>query len=302
MFVRFDQRGNGLSEREPSSFAFARWIEDMEAVVDAVGLQSFDIFGASQGAACAIAYAAKHPERVRRLVLYGGYVRGQMLRDESPGAIEEAHTLLHVIRLGWGRDDPAFRRVFAMKFMPDSTSEEQKAFDELARVCTTVNNAVRLIEEFFRIDVRSQAKEVRCPTLVIHCRGDQRAPYNEGLLLGSLIPDARFVTLESNNHILLLSEPAFRQFANEVHTFLGSSAGAKDSPSAFGQLTTRENEILERIAQGLDNAQIAAHLSLSEKTVRNHITHIFDKIGVENRSQAIVLAREHGLGQQSRPS
>ncbi len=298
--VRFDQRGNGLSEREPPSFAFPRWIEDMEAVVDAVGLEAFDLFGASQGAASAIAYAAKHPQRVRRLVLYGGYVRGQMMREDSPTAMEEAQALVPIVRLGWGRDDPAFRRVFALKFMPDSSSEEQKAFDEMARVCTSAANAVRLIEEFFRIDVRSQAKQVRCPTLVIHCRGDLRVSYNEGLLLGSLIPGARFVTLESNNHLLLPSEPAFPRFADELHAFLGGSETAPKNP--FGQLTARETDILERIAQGLDNAQIAAHLGLSEKTVRNHITHVFDKLGVENRSQAIVLARERGLGQQSRSS
>ncbi len=108
------------------------------------------------------------------------------------------------------------------------------------------------------------------------------------------------MTLESNNHLLLPAEPAFRRFADELHAFLGGSEAASKNP--FRQLTVREAEILERIAQGLDNAQIAAHLGLSEKTVRNHITHIFDKIGAENRSQAIVLARERGLGQQSRSS
>jgi DNA-binding NarL/FixJ family response regulator len=139
---------------------------------------------------------------------------------------------------------------------------------------------------------------VRCPVLVVHAKHDRRVPFEEGRLLAGLIPGARLLTLETSNHILLEQEPAFRQFFDEMRAFVSPSAGA----GSFAELTPREGEILERIAQGLDNAQIAAHLGMSEKTVRNHITHIFDKIEVESRSQAIVRARERGLGQQSRSS
>ena len=294
--VRFDQRGNGLSDPDPPSFGFERWIDDLATVVDAAGLERFDLFGASQGGAAAVAYAARHPERVGRLILYGAYPRGQLRRDQSPAAVEEAQALLQIVRMGWGRGDPAFRHVFAMKFMPDATAEQQHAFDELQRMCTSGENAVRLIEEFFHIDVRREAEAVRCPTLVLHARHDARVPCDEGRLFASLIPGARFVTLEGRNHLLLGTEPAWETFCAELRAFL--AARDPERPVAFAGLTARETEVLELVAHGLDNAQIAARLGLSEKTVRNNITALFDKIEVENRAQAIVRARDAGYGRQ----
>lgn len=294
--VRFDQRGNGLSDPSPPSFAFERWLEDLEAVVNAAGLERFDLFGASQGGAAAVAYAARHPEQVSRLVLYGAYPRGQLRRDESPAAAEEAQALLSIVRMGWGRDDPAFRHVFTMKFMPDGTAEHRRAFDELARTCISSENAVRLLEEFFRIDVRREAEAVRCPTLVVHARHDLRVPHAEGRLLASLIPGARFVTLESRNHFLCDNEPAYATFLAEVRAFLAKRDA--EAPAAFPGLTAREGEVLELVAHGLDNAQIAARLGLSEKTVRNNMSALFDKLEVENRAQAIVRARDAGYGRQ----
>jgi DNA-binding CsgD family transcriptional regulator len=169
---------------------------------------------------------------------------------------------------------------------------------ELQRRSSSAANAARIVSTFYNIDVRASAQRVRCPTLILHATGDRRAPFEEGRIIAGLIPDARLVPLETENHVLLEHEPSFRRFFEELRRFLPGTGGAGES---FSELTPREGEILERIAQGLDNAQIAAHLDLSEKTVRNHITHIFDKIGVENRSQAIVLARERGLGQARRP-
>jgi DNA-binding CsgD family transcriptional regulator len=177
--------------------------------------------------------------------------------------------------------------------------EQINSLSELQRKSASPENAMRIIRAFFNIDVLERAPLVTCPTLVLHSRGDRRAPFEEGRLLASLIPGARLVPLDTENHILLEHEPAFRQFFEELRAFVGLRGGGATS---FDGLTPREADILDRIAQGLDNAQIAAHLGLSEKTVRNHITHIFDKIAVENRSQAIVLARERGLGQQSRRS
>jgi DNA-binding CsgD family transcriptional regulator len=144
------------------------------------------------------------------------------------------------------------------------------------------------------IDVRAEARQVRCPTLVLHGRGDTRVPYEEGRLMAGLIPGSRFVTLDTRNHLMTQDEPAWREFLDAVAGFYPPARAVPGS--SFPALTARERGILELIAQGLDNAQIAARLELSEKTVRNNITHIFDKLGVENRSKAIVLARESGLG------
>ena len=166
---------------------------------------------------------------------------------------------------------------------------------ELQLRSATPEGAVRIMRSMFTVDVREAAARVKCPTLILHARRDRRVPFEEGRLLAGLVPGARFVPLETENHILLSHELAFRQFFEELQAFVPRAAGAGKA-GAFPELTTREAEVLERIAQGLDNAQIAAHLGISEKTVRNNITRIFDKLAVENRSQAIVLARNNGFG------
>jgi DNA-binding NarL/FixJ family response regulator len=150
---------------------------------------------------------------------------------------------------------------------------------------------------FYRIDVTALAPLVACPTLVLHSTRDERVPFDEGRLLANLTSDARFVPLESRNHILLEHEAAWRRWIEEVRAFLPTTSA---EATAFARLTSREHELLELIAQGRDNAQIAAALQLSEKTVRNHITHIFTRLEVENRSRAIVLAREAGFGKKPR--
>jgi pimeloyl-ACP methyl ester carboxylesterase/DNA-binding CsgD family transcriptional regulator len=297
-FVRFDQRGCGLSDREVPDISFEAWVRDLEVVADAARLERFALLGISQGAAIAVAYAARHPERVSHLVLYGGFAHGMVGRDLSVRQRETFDTLAKLIELGWGRDDPSFRQVFATQFMPGAGIDVLRAFNEMMRVSSAPETAARIYRTVGQIDVRDEAPRVRCPTLVAHARRDARIPFEEGRQLAGLIPDARFVPLDSANHILLEDEPAWRQLLAAVDEFLPPAAAAAGE---FSGLTAREREVLELIAQGLDNAQIAARLELSEKTVRNNITHIFDKIGVENRSQAIVLARERGLGQARRP-
>jgi pimeloyl-ACP methyl ester carboxylesterase len=290
--LRMDQRGCGLSDAEVE-IGFEQWVRDLEAVVDAAGIDRFALLGASQGASIAIEYAARHPERVTHLVLLGGYARGSLRRGLPPEVGEELMAQLKLVASGWGRDDASYRQMFAMQFAPGATLEQINSLSELQRRSSTPANAVRILRAFFEIDVTEQAKRLRCPTLVVHGREDRRSPFEEGRLLAGLIPNARLVPLESANHVLLDHEPAFRRFLDEVRGFVPRAAASR---GAFAALTPREAEVLERIAQGLDNAQIAAHLGLSEKTVRNNITHIFDKLGVENRSQAIVLARQHGFG------
>jgi pimeloyl-ACP methyl ester carboxylesterase/DNA-binding CsgD family transcriptional regulator len=293
--LRMDERGSGLSDRDVTDFSFEAWVRDLEAVVDAAGLESFALFGHSQGGAIAVEYAVRHPSRVTHLIILGGYARGSMKREPSAQRIDELQALLKLVEVGWGQDDPSYRQMFSTQIRPGATPEQTKSLSELQRVSATPECAVRIIRNMFSIDVRESATRLKCPTLVLHARGDRRAPFEEGRLLAGLIPEARLVSLESENHVLLSQEAAFRQFFEEIEAFVPRPAGAATG-GAFPQLTAREAEVLERIAQGLDNAQIAAHLGISEKTVRNNITHIFDKLAVENRSQAIVLARNSGLG------
>lgn len=294
--LRMDLRACGLSDAEGVELSFEAYVRDLEAVVDAAGIaQPFALFGHSQGAASAVEYAARHPERVSHLVILGGYGRGLLHRNLSPERMAEYEAQLMLVAAGWGRADASYRQMFAMQFIPGGTLEQIKSMSDLQRAASTPENAARLIRSFFSIDVTGSATRVRCPTLLLHARGDRRVPFEEGCLLASLIPDARLVPLETENHILLPQEPAYGQFFAELAAFVPGS-GAMAARRAFGQLTSREAEILEHIARGHDNPRIAADLGVSEKTVRNNVTRIFDKLGVQTRAQAIVLARQNGLG------
>jgi pimeloyl-ACP methyl ester carboxylesterase/DNA-binding CsgD family transcriptional regulator len=298
-FLRFDQRGTGLSDRDVPAISFEAHVRDLECVVDGAGFERFALLGASQGAAFAVAYAARHPERVSHLIIYGGWVRGWARRGSPPEFLEQRQMELKLIEFGWGRDDPSFRQVFTTQFMPDAALDAIHAFNDLMPLTASAKVAATIFRTNGTIDVQSEARRVKCPTLVIHGRGDLRIPFDEGRLAASLIPDSRFVTLQTRNHLMTQEEPAWREFLDAVAAFYPPRQPAR-AHGAFPELTAREREVLELIAQGLDNAQIAARLELSEKTVRNNITHIFDKIRVENRSQAIVMAREAGLGASRR--
>lgn len=197
-----------------------------------------------------------------------------------------------LVETGWGQDNPAFRQMFTTQFWPRATLEHWQAFNELQRRSCTPEAAACLIRMTASVDVSSDLAQVRCPTLVLHCRGDQRAPFEEGRLVAAGIPGARFEPLASDNHLPLLGEPAFDTALSLIDAFLARAASA----GAFDTLSPREREIAELLARGLDNAQIAAHLGLAEKTVRNRISALFTKLGVENRGQAIVRARSAGFG------
>lgn len=293
--TRYDARGCGLSQREIGDFSFDASLADLEAVADAAGLERFVLFGACQGTGLAIAYAARHPERVSHLILYGAFARGRLRRNPSPQDLEEIETMLKLLELGWGRDNPAFRQVYTTLFIPDSKPEQYRWFSDLQNASTSPQNAVALVRGFDAMDVSGDLANVRCPTLVLHARQDSRVPFAEGHLIASSIPNAEFVPLDSRNHILLDHQPAWRQFFVEITRFVrqhGDAEGRTD----FVELTAREREVLDLIARGFDNARIARDLALSEKTVRNHINSIFGKLGTPNRAQAIVRAREAGLG------
>ncbi|WP_284619852.1 alpha/beta fold hydrolase [Aquabacterium humicola] len=293
-FIRYDERGCGLSDWLVPELTFESWVRDLETVVEAVGAERFALLGISQGAAVAIAYAVRHPERVIRLVLHGGYARGRLVRSTSPEQRDEAETMCHLAEIGWGKDDAAFRQFFTTQFIPGGTTEQHRWFNEMERLSTSPQNAAQFMRAFNTIDVTPLLPQVRCPALVSHSRHDMRVPFAEGRLLASAIPGAAFLPLDSGNHLLLEHEEGWRLWLDAVGEFLGRPAGAL--VDAFPALSARQRELLELIARGFDNAQIAARLTLSEKTVRNQVSAIFDRLAVETRAQAIVRAREAGFG------
>lgn len=294
--VRYDGRGCGLSDLDSAPQELDAWVAHLEAVVDAAGLKRFALFGCSQGCAISIAYAARHPERVSCLVVLGGYSRGPMRRDPTPVQIKEFKLLLDLIEIGWGRDNPAFRQVFTSQIIPDGSPQQLNWFNELERLSTSPANAARLVAAFGQIDVTELAARVACPTLVLHARGDARVPFEEGRRTAGLIPGARFIPLDSRNHALLASEPAFAHCFGEIQAFLDEHQAAPSHALAFQDLSTGERALLELLAHGLDNLQIAAHLGLAEKTVRNKVSAVFTKLDVSTRAKAIVIAREAGFG------
>ncbi len=218
--VRYDERGNGLSDWNVADISFEAFVDDLAAVVDAAGIDTFDLFGLSQGCAVSIAYAVRHPERVRRLVLYGGYAAGWRKRA-SVEEIATREAMLTLTKAGWGRNNPAFRQLFSTLFFPAARPEDIGWFNELQRICVSPENAMRLQQAFSVIDVRDLLPRVTPPTLVLHTTRDAVVPFDAGKELAARIPGARFVGLESENHLLLEYEPAWQRAAAAVREFLG---------------------------------------------------------------------------------
>jgi pimeloyl-ACP methyl ester carboxylesterase/DNA-binding CsgD family transcriptional regulator len=301
--LRHDSRGCGLSDRNADNLSYETWIRDLECVIDAAGFRRFAMVGTCWGGAIAIDYAARHPERVSHLLLYGAYAQGRLRRTDSPNELAKAPVLAEVTRLGWGKEDHDFVKVWASRFQPGGTREHLRSWSEQMRAATTADTAIRLLRIGWNIDVRGAARKIKCPVLVVHPERDVVSPIEGGRLLASLIPNSRFVQLDSENHMLLADEPAWAHLYAEVRGFLAEPGYAAPRRIALpiDELTSREYSVLDAIAGGLDNAEIARSLRLSEKTVRNHITRIFDKIRVRHRYQAIVLARESGLGGAASP-
>lgn len=295
--VRYDLRGSGLSDRAVDRADIDTWVDDLDAVVTAAGLERFALLGLCHGGAMAIAYAARNPQRVSRLILFDSYARGALSDgSEDARAAQEARSLGEMIELGWGKDTAAFRELFAKLLMPGATPERVTALGELQRHSASAAAAARLWTAFHSLDVYDLATRIQVPTLILHVRGDCVVPFEEGRRLAGLIPNAQFVTLESENHILQPDEPAWQQFQQAMGAFLSPEEGVVSPTSRLDGLTRREHQILQLLAQGRTNISIASQLGISDKTVRNHLTHIFDKLGVEGRGAAIVHAREAGLG------
>jgi Response regulator containing a CheY-like receiver domain and an HTH DNA-binding domain len=293
--IRFDPRGCGLSDWNAEDLSHQAQVADLEAIVAASDLDRFPLLGLSQGGAACIEYAVRHPEHVTQLVLYGCYAEGWAQRGEE--ARRHGQALIELIRQGWGQENPAFRQLFASLFIPDANGEQVRWFSDLMRTTTQPEIAARILESFGEINVRELLPRVRVPTMVVHARGDARIPFEQGRLLASEIPGARFVTLESRNHILIECEPAWERFCEAFVDFLGPGESATESPQRgdLPELTARENAILRLVAHGEGNGEIARKLFISDKTVRNHLTNIFEKLNVDSRARAIVLARDRGL-------
>ena len=300
-FVRYDERGCGMSELSAENLGAEHWLRDLEAVVSAAAPEGpMALLGISQGGAPAIEYAVLHPERVSHLILYGGYSEGWKKRGDV-GEARRFAAMIELIEHGWGGDNPVFRQLFTSRFIPGGTEEQLTWFNELCLKTTPAKNAAALLNSRSEIDVRRLLPEVRVPTLVLHARRDEVIPISSGRILASEIPGAEFVELDSANHILLDGEPAWGRFCEAVLAFTGAAPAGRSAieDSAFHALSPREREVLALLAEGLGNAEIAGRLAISDKTVRNHVSNLFDKLGVWTRAQAIVFARDHGFQNQS---
>ncbi len=221
-FWRYDARGNGLSDRDVAEVSLEAFVADLSAVVDAAGLERFALFGISQGSAVAISYAVRHPERVSHLILLGGYPTGWNKRSLSDADRERNAAMLTLMRLGWGQENPAFRQLFTTQFLPDATKEQVDWFNELQRLSATPEDAVRNLMANGEVDVRDLLAKVSVPTLVMHSRDDARVPFDAGRQLATGIPGAKFVPLQSRNHVILGHEPAFARFLQEIKAFLAT--------------------------------------------------------------------------------
>jgi len=217
--IRYDERGNGLSDWNAEELSLHAYVQDMEAVVGAAGLERFPIFAISQGGCVAIEYAARHPERVSRLVLLNAFARGWR-HSSSQAFIASVEAMKVLMARGWDSQSPVFRQMFAALLLPGANTLQSQAFDTMQRASASAENAVRLIETFGQMDVRHRLAEIRAPTLVLHSRDDRFIPSRLGQEIAAGIAGARFVGLPSNNHILLPDEPAFERLASEMEAFL----------------------------------------------------------------------------------
>jgi len=292
-FIRYDERGCGMSDMQVGTLTVDQWTADLKSVVEAAQPSGpVTLLGMSQGAAACIRFAIDNPDRVARMILYGGYAHGAFKRG-TPGPESAQRAMIELTRVAWGQDNPTFRQVFTSRFIPGGTHEQIQWFNDLCIRSTVGEAAARLFEARAQVDIEELLPRVRTPTLILHARQDEVVPISEGRLLASGIAGSEFVELDSRNHVLLEHEPAWARFCDAVLSFL--QAGGSPAGSEFAALSARERQVLELLTEGLSNADIATRMLISEKTVRNHASNLFDKLGVWSRAQAIVFARDHGF-------
>ncbi len=244
--VRFDARGHGLSQRDPPEISFPRWVEDLEAVVDALDLERFDLIGISQSGATAVEYAARHPERVRRLIVYGGFTRGPMLWSHDRAAQKQRVDLaLAMVREGWGLPHERYRQWFTALFLPGGTPEQVQAFNRLQAVSASPQTTERQLAALSEVDVRARLPQVKAPTLVIHCDGDQAVPMFLGQEIAAGVARADFLPLKSPNHLALAQEPAHREFLQAVSRHLGQAPPPRVLPGGPAAAKRVESGVLK---------------------------------------------------------
>lgn len=298
--LRYDGRDTGLSDRAVERMSLEAWVEDLAAVVDAAGLERFPLLGLSQGGPVAIAYATRHPQRVSHLVLAGTFACGRARRMAAH--LDETDALATLLERSWDEENAAVRQMWTTRLIPGGSWTQMQALSEFQRRAASPEAAARSYRVATHIDVTDLARRVAVPTLVLHARGDAFVPFEAGRELAGLVPGATFVPLDSDDHLLLASEPAWRRFLTEVESFLRRvepvEVGVARHEPLVGQapLTLREQEVLDLLAAGESNRDIAVRLHISPKTVRNHVSHVFEKLGVDSRAQAIVRARQSGFG------
>jgi pimeloyl-ACP methyl ester carboxylesterase/DNA-binding CsgD family transcriptional regulator len=290
--VRYDERGFGLSDWAVSDFSLEARYADLEAIVQATGFDRFALLGMSGTAPTAMAYAARHPERVSRLILYGaGSGRAAVF---SPEEQAEEDTYQSMIRVGWAKEDPLFRRVFTRIFIPDANEDQMRWFDDLQRTSTSTQNMLASRRDRLTTDVADEVPAISVPTLVLHARRDHATSFADAVEVAGRIPDARLVELDSNNHVLLEDEPAWTRFVDEVRAFLEPDRRADEAyrPVLVESLSRRELDVLRLAADGLTNDEIASDLGLSPRTVERHLSNAYAKLGVTGRAARAAAVAE----------
>ena len=292
--IRYDERGFGLSDWTVDDFSLPARLADLEAVVAAAGLDRFALLGMSGGSAVAMAYAIAHPERVSRLMLYGTAC-GEPVAF-SPDELAEEETYRSMIRVGWAKEDPEFRRVFTMRFIPGATEEQLRWFDDLQRMSTSATNAVASRIARQQVDIGADLPKISAPTLVLQAMGDRMNTFDNAVSVSSLIPKSRLVPLQSQNHILLADEPAWRVFIDEVASFLEperQAAGSRRPYRPSEAFSPREREVLRLAADGRTNDEIADALTLSVRTIERHLSNVYAKLGLTGRSARAAAVAEY---------
>ena len=284
--VRYDERGFGLSDWNVTDFSLEARLADLEAVVNALGAERFALLGMSGNSPVALAYAARHPERVTRLILYGGWAGQPGPPPDSETDLQET-AFQAMVRAGWARPDPLFRRVFTNVFIPGASEVQMGWMDDLQRMSTSTENMLAARAERISSDVSNLLPDITAPTLVLHSRDDHAIEFKHAHLLASRIANAKLVPLESRNHIVLADEPAWAVFMDEVRDFMAADrevGRSADVAVPTAGLTDREREILRLASNGYGNDEIARELTLSVRTVERHLSNAYLKLGISGRS------------------